>query len=42
MNKIEGCGEQINAINFYFEELKEISAFIPYEELQITSKMVPA
>jgi len=32
MNSLENCNDQINAINNYFESLKEFSNFIPYEE----------
>lgn len=32
MNSLENCNDQINAINNYFDSLKEFSNFIPYEE----------
>jgi|TARA_B110000879_G_C11153672_1_gene505832 tRNA-dihydrouridine synthase B len=32
MNSLENCNDQINAINKYFDSLKEFSNFIPYEE----------
>lgn len=32
MNSLENCNDQINAINNYFNSLKEFSNFIPYEE----------
>ena len=32
MNSLENCNNQINAINNYFDSLKEFSNFIPYEE----------
>ena len=39
MNQIEDCNEQIDAIDFYFNQLKEISKFIPYDEPQSQFKM---
>ena len=42
MNQIENCNEQISAINFYFDELREFSKFIPYEESQAEPKMALA
>ena len=42
MNQIENCELQIAAINFYFDSLKEFSKFIPYDEPENESDMVPA
>ena len=42
MNQIENCELQIAAINFYFDGLKEFSKFIPYDEPENESDMVPA
>lgn len=39
MNQIEDFNEQIDAIDFYFNQLKEISKFIPYDEPQSQFKM---
>ena len=42
MNQIENCELQIAAINFYYEGLKELSKFIPYDEPENEPDMVPA
>ena len=42
MNQIEDCDNQINAIDNYFNSLKEIDHFIPYDDevLDKNKKMV--